>query len=109
MRRALRFGLARLIFGAAAIGVLGTLLYLTATVPPEPSLDVLTLDRAQLVVGDAPSRLVVLPHTWALDGLGNTGRALYRIEFGLASEEAGQLWGLQAPRLSSRPTPTSPN
>src|SRR5678815_4138848 len=51
MRRALRFGLARLIFGAAAIGVLGTLLYLTATVPPEPSLDVLTLDRAQLVVG----------------------------------------------------------
>jgi len=53
MRRAPRFGLARLIFGAAAIGVLGTLLYLTATVPPEPSLDVLTLDRAQLVVGDA--------------------------------------------------------
>ena len=101
MRRALRFGLARLIFGAAAIGVLGTLLYLTATVPPEPSLDVLTLDRAQLVVGDAPSRLVVLPHTWALDGLGNTGRALYRIEFHLENVPR-QPWGLQSPRLSSR-------
>jgi len=101
MRRALRSGLARLISGAAVIGVLGALLYETATVTPEPSADVITLDRAQLVAEGTPPRAVVLPHTWALDGLGNTGRALYRIEFQLESKPQ-RPWGLQSPRLSSR-------
>ena len=103
MRRALQSGLARLVIGAAVIGVLAALLYETATVDPRLSTEVITLDRAELSVDSAPPRQVTLPHTWALDGLGNSGRARYRIEFPLASVPS-QPWGLQSPRLSSRHT-----
>jgi len=102
LRRESRSGLARLIAGAAAVGVLSVAIYFATTGATGRAADVLTLDHAQFVADGAPPRDVLLPHTWARDGLGNTGRALYRIEFRLASEEAGQLWGLQAPRLSSR-------
>jgi signal transduction histidine kinase len=101
MRRALQSGLARLVTGAAVVGALGALMYATATVDPELGPEVLILDRAELEVGNAAPRPVTLPHTWARDGMGNAGRARYRIAFRLDSVPS-RPWGLQSPRLSSR-------
>ncbi|HSC63316.1 MAG TPA: hybrid sensor histidine kinase/response regulator [Caldimonas sp.] len=101
LRRESRSGLIRLTAGVAAVGLLSAAIYSVTTIATGRAADVIALDRAQFIAEGAPAREVVLPHTWARDGLGNAGRALYRIEFQLA-REPGQPWGLQAPRLSSR-------
>jgi signal transduction histidine kinase/CheY-like chemotaxis protein len=50
--------------------------------------------------GSAP-REVVLPHTWALDGLSPSGKGRYSIEFDLA-EKPEHPWALAGSRLASR-------
>ena len=101
LRRALRSGLARLIAGVALIGVLSALIYSATTAPPAQAGEVIALEQGQFVADGSAPRAVLLPHTWARDGLGNTGHALYRFEFHL-ERTPRQPWGLQAPRLSSR-------
>jgi len=101
LRRALQSGLARLIGGVAVIGVLSALIYSSTAVAPAQMAEVISLEQAQFVADGAPPRAVLLPHTWARDALGNSGRALYRIEFQL-DHAPTRPWGLQTPRLSSR-------
>jgi hypothetical protein len=72
--------------------VLSALIYSSSTtVAPAQGAEVIALERAQFVADGAPRRAVLLPHTWARGGLGNTGRALYRFEFHLA-RTPGQPW-----------------
>ncbi len=102
LRRATRTGLGRVLVGAVVVVAFALLMYESATVRVgRPAASVLTLGSAQFAFEGQAPREVALPHTWARDGVGNSGRARYRIEFRL---DAGptEPWGLQASRLSSR-------
>jgi signal transduction histidine kinase/CheY-like chemotaxis protein len=102
MRSLPRSGLLRVLGGALIVAALGALMFQVATVePPAEAAQILRLDRARLLVDAVPEREVALPHTWARDGLGNSGRGRYRIEFTLPDRPAVP-WGLHASRLSSR-------
>ena len=100
-RRGLRSGFGRVLAGAIVVVALALLMYQAATMRVGPTSGLLVLDRAQFAIDGSAPREVTLPHTWARDGVGNSGRARYGIVFRLDAPPR-EPWGLQAARLSSR-------
>ena len=75
LRRALRSGLARLIAGVAVVG--GERVDLFADDhPARAGSEVIALEGAQFVADGSAPRAVLLPHTWARDGLEHGASAL---------------------------------
>ncbi|MDE2276140.1 MAG: response regulator [Burkholderiales bacterium] len=93
--------LARVLGGIAFAFGLAVLVLYTATGDRAGAGPLVPIESAEFLRDGLAPRTVSLPHTWALDGLPNAGRARYRIRFRLDAVPAVP-WALTAARLPSR-------